>query len=61
MDGAVVTEWAEFLIFHAPGLLAFVLGCSIIASLAFVAGEDNEITRHFAILAGKYSSSGVIA
>jgi len=47
MNGAVVAEWAEFLIFHAPGLLALILCGCIISSLAFVAGENNEVTRHF--------------
>ena len=47
MGCAVVTERAEFLIFHAPSLFALVLGGGVISTLAFVAGEDNKVTGHF--------------
>jgi len=46
MGSAVFAERAELFIFHAPSLFALVLGGGVVSTLAFVAGEDDDVTRH---------------
>jgi hypothetical protein len=43
---AVVAEGAEFLILNTPALFALVLGSRVVPALTFIAGEDDEVTRH---------------